>query len=280
MANRAQRLSLAILLILASLAVSLTQCGKEKPTGPKNTAPDTPSSPSGPATGVTDTLYQFSSSATDPDGDKVAIRFAWGDGDTSGWSSFVSSGEVVSMTHAWDSTGTYYVRAQAKNSRGAISGWSASHQIVMPTPAPGSLKWTYDTGDGVISSPAISSDGTIYVGSYNHNLYAINPDGSLKWTYNTGHDVISSPAIGSDGAIYVGSDDGNVYAINPDGSLKWTYNTGGMVESSPAIGSDGTIYVGSRDGKLYAIQGTGTLASSPWPMFRHDLRHSGRSGGP
>jgi len=52
------------------------------------------------------------------------------------------------------------------------------------------------------------------------------------------------------------------------------------VYSSPAIGSDGTIYVGSGDGHLYAIQGTGGLASTPWPMFRHDLRHSGRFGAP
>lgn len=44
----------------------------------------------------------------------------------------------------------------------------------------------------------------------------------------------------------------------------------------PAIGSDGTIYVGSEDNNLYAIEGSsGGLADSPWPMFRHDLRHTG-----
>jgi len=36
---------------------------------------------------------------------------------------------------------------------------------------------------------------------------------SLKWRYETGDSVRSSPAIGSDGTIYVGSDDGYVYAI-------------------------------------------------------------------
>jgi outer membrane protein assembly factor BamB len=38
------------------------------------------------------------------------------------------------------------------------------------------------------------------------NLYALNPDGSQKWSFTTGHDVDSSPAIGTDGTIYVGSD--------------------------------------------------------------------------
>ena len=41
-------------------------------------------------------------------------------------------------------------------------------------------KWAFETGDRVFSSPAIGSDGTIYVGSIDNNLYAINPDSSKK----------------------------------------------------------------------------------------------------
>jgi len=84
-------------------------------------------------------------------------------------------------------------------------------------------------------------------------------DGTLKWRYQTGYPIQSSPAIASDGTIYVGSDDHYLYAINPNGTLKWKYQTGNFVTpspdiaSSPAIASDGTIYVGSWDGYLYAI---------------------------
>jgi len=61
------------------------------------------------------------------------------------------------------------------------------------------------------------------------------------------------------------------------GTLKWKYRTGNKVWSSPAIGSDGTIYVGSKDWHLYAINGSsGGLADTSWPMFHHDVRHSGR----
>ena len=88
-------------------------------------------------------------------------------------------------------------------------------------------KWSFQTGFDVDSSPAIGSDGTIYVGSYDDYLYAINPDGSRKWRFKTGGYVsYSSPAAGSDGTIYVGSEDNNLYAINPDGSKKWTFKTG------------------------------------------------------
>jgi len=123
----------------------------------------------------------------------------------------------------------------------------------------GTLKWKYATGDGIRSSPAIGNDGTIYVGSDDSNLYAINPTGTLKWTYTTGGDIRSSPAIGNDGTIYVGSNDYNLYAINPTGTLKWKYTTGGWIGSFPAIGADGTIYVGSWDDNLYAINPSGTL---------------------
>jgi len=67
--------------------------------------------------------------------------------------------------------------------------------------------------------------------------------------------VDSSPAIGTEGTIFVGSRDRYVYAINPNGTLRWKFLTGGPISSSPAIGQGGsTIYVGSENGALYAIQ--------------------------
>jgi outer membrane protein assembly factor BamB len=122
----------------------------------------------------------------------------------------------------------------------------------------GTEKWSFMTGNYVWSSPAIGSDGTIYTDSGDNKLYAINPDGTEKWSFATGSNVHSSPAIGSDGTIYVGSTDGKLYAINSDGTEKWSFAIVFNVHSSPAIGSDGTIYVGSTDGKLYAINSDGT----------------------
>ena len=122
------------------------------------------------------------------------------------------------------------------------------------------VAWKYQTGNTLYSSPAIGSDGALYMGSINGYLYAINPSGLLKWKYLTGGAIYwSSPAIGSDGVIYVGSNDNYLYAINPGGSLKWKYQTGSVIWSSPAIGSDGVIYVGSKDNYLYAINPDGSL---------------------
>jgi outer membrane protein assembly factor BamB len=92
------------------------------------------------------------------------------------------------------------------------------------------------------------------------------------------YEVDSSPAIGSDGTVYVGSGDHKLYAINGKSGVKlWEFETGGEVYSSPAIGSDGTVYVGSWDKKLYAIKTESKgPAKSPWPMRGQNARHTGR----
>ena len=128
--------------------------------------------------------------------------------------------------------------------------------------AAGTMKWEFESGAGIYSSPSIGSDGTIYVGSDDHRLYALNgATGVAAWEFVTGAEVHSSPAIGSDGTVYVGSDDGHVYAVNgATGVMVWQFATGSAVYSSPAIGPDGTVYVGSGGGHVYALNGaTGAM---------------------
>ena len=105
---------------------------------------------------------------------------------------------------------------------------------------PGTVLWEFKTGNGVNSSPAIGSDGTVYVGSDDNKLYAINGKSGVKlWEFETGDEVTSSPAIGSDGTVYVGSADNKLYAINGKSGVKlWEFETGDAVSSSPAIGSE------------------------------------------
>uniref|UniRef100_A0A7C4XUC4 Uncharacterized protein n=1 Tax=candidate division WOR-3 bacterium TaxID=2052148 RepID=A0A7C4XUC4_UNCW3 len=61
--------------------------------------------------------------------------------------------------------------------------------------------------------------------------------------------------------------------------LMWHYQTDNAIQSSPAIGFDGTVYFGSGDGYLYTLYGSVTLANTPWPKFRCDLKNTGRAGG-
>jgi len=116
-------------------------------------------------------------------------------------------------------------------------------------------KWKFKTNGDVDSSPAIGLDGTVYVGSDDGNLYALNPEtGEEIWRFATGAEVRSSPAVGQDGIIYFGSLDNYFYAVKPNGALKWSFNVGDYIFSSPAVSNDGRIVVfGSSDNNIYAL---------------------------
>lgn len=128
----------------------------------------------------------------------------------------------------------------------------------------GQQKWRFQIGGQVLSSPAISIDGTIYAmarilpSSSLNGLYAINSDGTLKWHFSTGPSA-NAPSIGSDGTIYATEDFDRLYAVRSDGTLKWSINLEGATVSSPAIGADGTIYVGSLSHTLSAVNSDGSL---------------------
>ncbi|MGD0465565.1 MAG: PQQ-binding-like beta-propeller repeat protein [Gammaproteobacteria bacterium] len=161
---------------------------------------------------------------------------------------------------------SYQLLAQNQNNVNILSiGIKLPNQTLATTFfIDGQLKWRYQTRNSIDSSPAIGSDGTIYVGSGDSSgdsyLYAIYPNSTLKWRYQTGSIDFSSPTIGSDGTIYVGSGDSYLYAVYPNSTLKWRYQTSGSIYfSSPVIGSDGTIYVGSGDSYLYAVYPNSTL---------------------
>ena len=118
---------------------------------------------------------------------------------------------------------------------------------------PGDSEWSFGAGGSVESSPTVV-DGTVYVGSNDGKLFALDTsDGTEQWSFSTGVSAVEPSPTVADGTVYVGSNDNNVYALDAsDGTKQWNYTTGGTVYSSPTV-ADGTVYVGSNDGNLYAL---------------------------
>ena len=62
----------------------------------------------------------------------------------------------------------------------------------------------------------------------------------------------SSPLV-TEGNVYIGSDDRNLYCLDRvTGAVLWNYTTGGYVYSSPAL-YNGSIYFGSSDDHMYCL---------------------------
>ena len=116
-----------------------------------------------------------------------------------------------------------------------------------------------DVWDFYLSSPAVDA-GTVYFGSGDHNVYALDAaTGKLRWKFQAADVVHSSPAI-VNGLLYIGCWDGTMYALKASsGELAWKFTTGADamhfmqgIPGSAAV-SAGIVVFGSRDNNIYAL---------------------------
>ena len=118
----------------------------------------------------------------------------------------------------------------------------------------------YDPFDVFLSSPVVAA-GTVFFGSGDGHLYAVDAaSGQLRWKFKTGDVIHASPAYAG-GVVYVGSWDSYFYAVDAEnGKEKWRFHAGedpvahnqvGFQSSAAVV--DGVVYVGCRDAKVYAL---------------------------
>src|SRR5262249_30833166 len=108
-------------------------------------------------------------------------------------------------------------------------------------------------GDRVYASAPIAAGSSVFVGSLDRQLYALDAgSGALRWRFATNGPITSSAVIAR-GVVPVGSEGGHVYT--PDGRAAgqpglddapgvrlWSANAGAPIMASPALGAR-TVYV-------------------------------------
>jgi outer membrane protein assembly factor BamB len=119
--------------------------------------------------------------------------------------------------------------------------------------------WTFATGNGVDSSPAVVG-GNLYVGSTDDNLYSLNATtGAVNWggPINFGCKIESSPAV-ANGVVYFGCDNGVLYSVNAaTGVQGWSSGAGGNNVVGSPTAANGVVYVGDSLGNVFAFNATG-----------------------
>jgi outer membrane protein assembly factor BamB len=144
----------------------------------------------------------------------------------------------------------------------------------------GTNLWSSEAQTFAGSSPVIGKDGTVYVENPNdYSLWSVTPSGQTNWGIPTGAVFHgrppTPPAIDSSGMIYYCASNA-LYAVTPQGSKSWVFAPDQSISIvAPCIGPDGTIYA-AFGSTLYALKGTNALGSTPWPMYRQNLRHTGK----
>lgn len=119
----------------------------------------------------------------------------------------------------------------------------------------GKQKWQQVLGRSAFDrTPAIASDGTVYIGAEDGFVYAFNPNGTLKWKQQYlpaggwGGGVKSNILLDVQGILYFYGKDGYVYAVSSQTKqVLWRYNSAQNDPSYPGIqlslDADGTLYV-------------------------------------
>ncbi|HVQ00882.1 MAG TPA: C25 family cysteine peptidase [Candidatus Thermoplasmatota archaeon] len=92
-------------------------------------APEQPNKPVGKTMVCWNRIYNYTSSATDPNGDQIYYLFDWGDGTNSGWLGPYNSGQTVTASQIWTILGNFSVTVRARDVWGAGSMPSDSLQV-------------------------------------------------------------------------------------------------------------------------------------------------------
>ena len=116
-------------------------------------------------------------------------------------------------------------------------------------------------GDVGVSAPTVVN-GVVYIGSFDHNVYALNAQtGSILWATPTDDFEEATPAV-SDGVVYAHSNGGTLYAMDAaTGHILWTSSPGHAV-SSPTIAGNVVFVNGYFAVHAYDAQTGGELWTS------------------
>jgi len=216
-----------------------------------NQPPLDPTRPSGPSSSMLDYPSVYSTSTTDPDGDSIAYRFTWGDGETTHWSTYFPEGSTLAMSHGWRNAGSYPVKAQATDRSGAISEWS--EPTLVDVAGRREVLWNALLPAEPFSSPLILEDGAefVVVVASEESLISVGLDGitrnSCAPRWHDGGFTSDPVYCRATGNIILGTDD-ELCAYTPELDLAWHWPGDSILDlfwGSPAV-RDNRVYVASE----------------------------------
>ncbi|MBE2281667.1 MAG: PQQ-binding-like beta-propeller repeat protein, partial [Ignavibacteriaceae bacterium] len=141
----------------------------------------------------------------------------------------------------------------------------------------GTIKYLYETGGAIKSTPAVSDQNNIYTGTNDTRIYSFDIFLNSHWDKAMGGQIETTPGLSANGEVlYTGTMNGLLKAIKcVDGSPLWTISTGGSLKSSPVVVENNSgnqiiyfivSYTNPARAKLFAIEDLGNTYQELWNM--------------
>ena len=153
---------------------------------------------------------------------------------------------------------------------------SMDHKVYAFELESGRLIWSSpDLGGAIVSTPAVSADQIVYVGTFANQMIALEAvSGNELWRFNANDWVWASPVIRED-TLYFGDISGTFFALDRhSGDLLWQIQPDGAIVGTPLVTED-AIYFTTEDGSLVSVTPDGAIR---WNQPLETSLHAGPVG--
>lgn len=182
--------------------------------------------------------------------------------------SFPEAGEALSKAResAQEEIGTASLdeadrelRRSKRRAAAGVDAWPMFGQIaahgamtMQQVTPPLEIAWEFVTKDQIVASPVVR-DNTVYIGSRDKRLYAIDTGkGTARWSFDAPERIESAAALSQE-LVCFGTLSGSVHGVDvASGEQRWKVALDGPVRSSCVIEGDG-LYVGTRAGEMVRL---------------------------
>ena len=136
---------------------------------------------------------------------------------------------------------------------------SLDHSIIAVDVESYEIVWHEDVNGAIPGSPAVGTDGLLYVGSLASQLEQFDPaTGNHKPVIDTSEWLWSTPVVDED-TLYFGDLAGNFYSFNTSTSeLNWSIQPDGPITAN-ALVQDDHLLLATESGNIYAVGKDGNI---------------------
>jgi len=183
----------------------------------------------------------------------------------------------ISSTNSWPST--------PSPAKPVLPGGSLEPQTNPEARKSGTVLWEFETEGAVYSSPAIGTDGTVYIASATSGrgrptIFALDgKTGVKRWEVaKSGIVAKNSISIGKGGVVYLTTISQVLSFDGQTGKAGWS--RAGVGDTTPTFGADGTLYTvsGRASREVYALDVTKIKKGRYTPLSQIRKWHSSIAG--
>jgi outer membrane protein assembly factor BamB len=116
------------------------------------------------------------------------------------WKTVLSAGKKLRAAPSLGANGTVYIGSE-NGIFYAVDGRT------------GAVKWEFATNKAIEAPALVDGRDNVYVASLDGRVYVLSPAGALFSTFDTGDEIKAAMALGADGTLYVGTKERRLYAL-------------------------------------------------------------------